>query len=170
MSSISIKNSAWRVAAIASETAEQVREQGRAPRYGHPALTEVAAGYGPCRHCLRTFRVGQENRILFTYDAFTGSEEIPLPGPVYIHEDRCERYREDGGYPVDLAVIPVVMNAYARGQRLLARRVCAAEENKVEAVNDLLQRPETDYIEVRDRQAGCFDFWIERVAKKEFSC
>jgi hypothetical protein len=93
---------AIRVVAIPSEVAAQVRTSKKAPHYGHPAHTEVAGGYGPCRHCLRTFRVGEEQRTLFTYDPFDQIEQVPLPGPIFIHTEVCERYPENAGYPDDL--------------------------------------------------------------------
>jgi hypothetical protein len=37
-------------------------------------------------------------------------------------------------------------------------------------VRHLLERPDIDYIEVRDQTAGCFDFRIERVGEKVFQC
>jgi hypothetical protein len=77
----------FRVAAIPTKVADLVRSTMRSPGYGHPAHAEVATGYGPCRHCLRDFQVGKERRILFTYDPFHGIEPLPLPGPIFIHED-----------------------------------------------------------------------------------
>ena len=92
----------FRVVAILDAIADSVRAELVAPVYGHPAYAEVARGYGPCRLCLRTFTVGADRRILFTYDSFQDKEALPLPGPVYIHEVACERYPEDGGFPEDL--------------------------------------------------------------------
>ncbi len=154
--------SSYRVLAIPTKVAQKVRETGKAPGYGHPAHTEVATGYGPCRHCLRTFHVGEDRRTLFTYDPFFGIEGIPLPGPIFIHADGCERYFEDGGYPQDMLQHAVVFNAYGRGQNLIARVVTDANDGHEAVVNDLLKRDDVDYIEVRDREAGCFDFRIER--------
>jgi Protein of unknown function (DUF1203) len=150
-----------RITAIPTNVAEAVRATGVAPRYNHPAHTDTATGYGPCRHCLRTFRVGEEQRTLFTYDPFDGIESLPLPGPVYIHADACTRYPEDGGYPEDLRQYSSVLNAYARGPKLLAQE--RTEPGEAEArIAELLTNPEVDYIEVRDRKAGCFDFRVER--------
>ena len=87
--------SSYRFIAIPSSVADSVRATLTAPRYGHPAHVEIARGYGPCRHCLRTFRVGREERILFTWDAFEGVETLPQPGPVFIHADSCPRHAED---------------------------------------------------------------------------
>ena len=157
----------FRVIALSTETADQVRSSGKAPRYGHPAHTEIATGYGPCRHCLGAFQVGEENRILFTYDSFTGIEAVPLPGPVFIHQQPCARYSEMAGYPPDMKPYPVVLNAYANGQTLVDRKLLEAAEDKEGAVSLLLDRTDVDYIEVRDRTAGCFDFRIERAGAKE---
>jgi hypothetical protein len=88
-----------RVIAIPTSVAESVRRTNNAPGYGHPVHIDVASGYGPCRHCLKTFRVGEEKRTLFTYDAFQGIDSLPLPGPVFIHTEECLRYPEDAGYP-----------------------------------------------------------------------
>src|SRR5512132_1092925 len=92
----------FRVAAIPTKVADLVRSSMRSPGYGHPAHAELATGYGPCRHCLRDFQVGKERRILFTYDPFHGIEPLPLPGPIFIHEEPCERFSEDAGFPADL--------------------------------------------------------------------
>jgi len=65
--------SLYRVQGIPLAVATTVRETLRSPQYGHPAHAEVATGYGPCRLCLQTFRVGHEQRLLFTYQPFADS-------------------------------------------------------------------------------------------------
>ena len=104
---------AIRVVAISTETCVQVRASNNSPRYGHPAHTEVAGGYGPCCHCLRTFNIGEERRTLFTYDPFEGIDRVPQPGPIFIHTEACERYPETAGYPDDLRKHAAVLDAYA---------------------------------------------------------
>jgi hypothetical protein len=151
-----------RVVAIPTKVAAQVRAFKKAPHFGHPAHTEVARGYGPCRHCLHTFHVGREQRILFTYDPFDGIEQVPLPGPIFIHAEICKRYPEEAGYPADLLKHAAVLDAYAIGQRLVAQRH-AHDGGHNTAVEELLQLPDVDYIAVRDRVAGCYDFRIERL-------
>lgn len=49
----------FRFLGLPTDHADAVRKTRRAPDYGHPAHRETATGYGPCRHCLRTFRVGE---------------------------------------------------------------------------------------------------------------
>ena len=84
--------SSYRVVAIPSEVAEQVRNTGKSPNYGFPAHREVAAGRAPCRHCLKLIRKNEEELLLFTYDPFRELGEPPLPGPVYIHAAECTRH------------------------------------------------------------------------------
>jgi Protein of unknown function (DUF1203) len=151
----------FRVAAIPSKVADLVRSTLRSPGYGHPAHVEVAAGYGPCRHCLRTFDVGKENRILFTYDPFHGVEPLPLPGPVFIHADACERFDEAGGFPEMLRNHRLTLAAYGKNRRLLAEDY--VNDGEVErAMGKLFEREDVHYLHVRDTEAGCYDFRVER--------
>jgi hypothetical protein len=151
----------YRIVAIPSEIADVVRSTRTSPGYGHPAHAEVAGGHGPCRQCLRTFAIGQERRILFTYDPFAGTESLPLPGPVFIHEAPCERYAEDAGFPDALRPHALTFNAYEQGRRLRAQEYVT--DGRVEPVIErLFARSDVDYIHVRDTRAGCFDFAIER--------
>jgi hypothetical protein len=114
-----MKNISIKIVAIPTKVAASVRSTGKAPRYGHPAHRDLATGYGPWRHCLRAFAKGKEDRVLFTYDPFQGGENVPLPCPIYIHAEDCERYPEDGGYPESLRQYPSVLSAYGLGQSLL---------------------------------------------------
>jgi hypothetical protein len=135
-----------RVIAIPTEMAEAVRRRGQDPHYGHPAHTEVAGEGAPCRHCLKLIAAG---------------EQMPLPGPVYIHADACERYPEDGGFPAELRSSPRTLNAYGRGRHLVATEY--VKNGNVDAgVEKLLARADVDYIHVRSTTAGCYTFRIER--------
>jgi hypothetical protein len=150
-----------RVVAIPTEIAEAVRRTHKDPHYGHPAHTEIAGEGAPCRHCLEIIGAGSAKATLFTYDAFEGLESLPLPGPVYIHADACERYSESGGFPPALRNSPRTLNAYARGRRLLAAEY--VENGNVDAgIENLFARPDVDYIHVRSTTAGCYTFRIER--------
>lgn len=153
--------SEYRYIAIPQETADRVRQTMKSPGYGHPAHREVATGYGPCRLCLRTFEVGAEERILFTLDPFYGVENLPLPGPVFIHAEECVRYEENSGFPEDLLAHPLTFNGYAKGRRLLAE-VHVEGSNVAAALNRIFANAEVDYVHVRDTLAGCYDLRVER--------
>jgi Protein of unknown function (DUF1203) len=158
---LSKSSATFRVVAMPQSTADQVRSTMRSPGYGHPASVETATGYGPCRLCLRTFRVGEETRILFTFDPFYQLEPLPLPGPVFIHEHECPRYDEHSVFPEDMREHRLTLNAYGPGRRLLAQGY--VEDGRVEpAIEHLLADDRIRYIHVRDTDAGCYDFRIER--------
>lgn len=153
-----MKNS--RIVAIPTSVAQAVRETMRAPGYGFPAHREVGADRAPCRHCLRQIAAGAE-RLLFTYDRFAGVEELPQPGPVYIHAEECERYPEDTGFPEELRASPRTLEGYARGRRLLAQEY--VENGDMEkAIERIFAQPEVEYIQVNSTTAGCYTFRIER--------
>jgi len=110
---------------------------------------------------LRTFKVGQDYRILFTYDRFAGVESLPQPGPVYIHADPCPRYTEDAGFPEELRGSPRTIEAYGRGRQLLAQEH-VRDGKPGEAIQCFFARPDVDYLQVHSTIAGCFTFRIER--------
>lgn len=155
-----MKMNPMRVVAIPTEIAESVRKTMKDPQYGFPAYTDVAKGDAPCRHCLRMISPGMQ-QTLFTYDAFAGLETLPLPGPVYVHAESCERYPEGGGFPAALRGSPRTLNAYGRGRRLVAQEYVegAGVDSTIEG---LLKRPDVDYIHVRSTTAGCYTFRVER--------
>lgn len=153
--------STMRVMAIPTDITEKVRSTGKDPQYQHPAHTEIAGEGAPCRHCLQMILAGKEKATLFTYDPFAGLEPLPLPGPVYIHTEQCERYAENAGFPPALRNSPRTLNAYSRGRHLVATEY--VDGGNVDAgVEKLLGRPDVDYIHVRSTMAGCYTFRIER--------
>jgi hypothetical protein len=150
----------YRVHGIPLTVATTVRDTLRAPQYGHPAHLEVATGYGPCRLCLQTFNVGQEERLLFTYQPFADEAALPAPGPVFIHHQPCERY-DAPEVPEALRPLPLVVEAYGdAGALLLQQRV------GVDRVDAVLARAfgvaDTRYAHLRNGEAGCFIARVDR--------
>ena len=150
-----------RVIALPTATVQRVLATQKSPGYGHPAHTELATGHGPCRHCLKPFRIGEEQRTLFTCNPFYNLAEIPLPGPVFIHSDLCERFHEDAGYPSELLAYPAVMDAYDANQNLIQQRR-SIDGNHLTLLHEMLSTNAVRYVLVRDLEAGCFDFRVER--------
>lgn len=140
--------------------ADDVRRTMLAPEYGHPVVRETARGTGPCRVCLRRFRVGEEERLLFTYRPRAGAGTVGAPGPVFIHAERCPQYRGTS-FPNDLYSLPVMLEAWAENNRIpQARRVDGSEVD--DALNELFADPEVEYVHVRHGEAGCH---IARVSR-----
>lgn len=149
-----------RVVAIPTQVAEAVRATRRDPTYGHPAHGETGSDAAPCRHCLRLITAG-ERRILFTYDRFAGVDSLPLPGPVYIHDEPCLRYPEDAGFPDDLRSSPRTLEGYARGRRLLVQSY-VTDGNPEPVIEQIFAHSEVEYVHVNSTTAGCHTFRIER--------
>jgi uncharacterized protein DUF1203 len=150
-----------KIVTMAREVAEQVRSTMKAPGYGFPAHREVTKGRAPCRSCLQLIKPGEEELILFTYDAFYGQEVPPAPGPVYIHAEKCERYQGNGEIPADYLGQPLTFEAFgAKRERLGEERVFGGGEERT--LQRLFERPETEYVHVRSTSAGCYLFRVER--------
>ena len=154
---------AYRVIALAQEVADADRATRLSPFSSHPTHVEIARGHGPCRLCLHAFTVGQDRRILFTFDPFAGLEPLPLPGPVFIHEAACARHAEDAGFPEDIRTRQLTIQGYGAKRRLVVEEHLQDEDVDV-AIDRLLKRAEVLYLHVRDTAAGCYDFRIERAA------
>lgn len=150
-----------KIVAISTEVADAVRQTMRAPGYGFPAYKEIATDAAPCRHCLRPITPQVEDAILFTYDRFTGVENLPQPGPIYVHAKKCPRYDEQAGFPEELRTSARTLEGYARGRRLITQEY-VADGAFEEAIARLFSNREVDYVHVHSTTAGCFTFRIDR--------
>ncbi len=155
-----ISMSSYHIIAIPETLAQKVRTTLKAPGYGHPAHIETASGYGPCRLCLKKFREGEEDRILFTYDPFRGLDSYPSPGPVFIHRDDCPHFDQEG-FPPELRDLPLTLEAYGVDRWIMAReRVVDGEVDG--AIERLLAHESVRYLHVRNTEAGCYIARVER--------
>lgn len=151
----------YKVTAIPNDIASEVRITLRSPQYGHPAHIELATGFGPCRSCLRTFQEGQEDRILFTYNSFSGTDMTPQPGPVFIHQKTCDRYQETG-FPSDLNKLDLLLEAYNTEGKVTELNNPVVGEAE-EAVIKLLSDKSVMFVHIRNAKAGCYVARIERL-------
>lgn len=152
--------SEYRMVSLSEEIADEVRWARRSPQYGHPVYIETASGFGPCRLCLETFREGREERVLFTYNSFTGRGVTPQPGPVFIHLERCERY-EGAGVPSSFDRLRLQMDGYDESGRLLGSMVAEAG-SAAETIEKVLAESAVSFINIRNAEAGCFVARVER--------
>lgn len=151
----------YKVVPISGEITRSVRENMKSPQYGHQAFAEVAKGYGPCRQCLKTFRQGAEERILFTYNAFENLSKLPLPSPVYIHKDECEAFGGKG-FPPELVDLPLLFEGYGAESALVKRE--AVEKEKIDGqIAEIFALTGVEYINIRNSEAGCLVARIERL-------
>jgi hypothetical protein len=153
--------SSYRVVAIPSEVAEQVRATGKSPNYGFPVHREVAAGRAPCRHCLKLIRKDEEELLLFTYDPFRELGEPPLPGPVYIHAENCGRHPDSDAIPEEYRGRLLTLEGYGEN-RALVKEIRVSDGAEERAAEELFSEARIRYVNVRSTEAGCFLFRLER--------
>jgi hypothetical protein len=149
-----------RILSIDPAVAAAVRQELRSPQYGHPATVERARGYGPCRQCLHTFRAGEEDRILFTYNPVPAADGLPDPGPVFIHKDPCPAFEGDE-LPEDLRAIPLFLEGYGQASWLVRRERIEGGDVEAAAAR-LFADPAIDHAQLRNAEAGCFIARVER--------
>ena len=150
----------FHVLGLSEALTQEVRQTRRSPGYGHPVFGEVARGTGPCRACLEPFRVGLEERLLFTYRPASREGMLGAPGPVFIHARECRQYRGTA-FPPGLRSFPLLIEAWASGNRIhSARRVSGAETEQ--ALAELLEDPRTAYLHLRHGEAGCYIASVDR--------
>ena len=152
--------SRYRYAGIPAALAAEVRQTLRSPQYGHPAHRELATGTGPCRVCLRTFHVGKEDRLLFTYQPFLEDGALPAPGPVFVHAEECTRY-DALELPPDFRPLPMVIEGFRSGGDLVVQ-TRVGEEPAEAVVERIFAEPEVAYVHLRNGEAGCFMARVER--------
>jgi hypothetical protein len=150
----------YRISGIPDELSQTARETLRSPQYGHPAHVETATGYGPCRQCLRTFREGVEERILFTYQPFA-SPALPAPGPIFIHREPCSKY-DDLSFPEELRSIPLVLEGYGQAGRLVYQQP-VGNRRVEEVLEESTADGQVEYLHLRNAEAGCFIARVEPV-------
>lgn len=153
--------SRYRYAGIPQELVAEARRTMTSPQYGHPAHREVAKGTGPCRLCLRTFEVGTEERLLFTYQPFIEADALPAPGPIFVHASECTRY-DAMELPPDLRSLPIVVEGFRTGGELAVRTRVRAEPAEL-AIERAFAGKGVDYVHLRNGEAGCFMARVERV-------
>jgi hypothetical protein len=151
----------FQIMSIPTEIVQAVRATGKAPQYGFPAHKEIASGRAPCRHCLRLIRIREQQLFLFTYDPFENVGAPPLPGPVYIHADHCERSVGATAFPEEYRGRALTFAAYGDDRALLAE-VRLKNGREDEEAGKLFANPAVKYIHVRSTDAGCYLFRLDR--------
>jgi uncharacterized protein DUF1203 len=99
--------------------------------------------------------------ILFPFASVPAGHPYSESGPIFVHAESCERYRETGKYPADFREGRVV-RAYNSQHEMIAAE--AANGVGPEAlIERFLEMPETAFIHVRSATRGCYTMGIERL-------
>jgi hypothetical protein len=149
----------FRIVPLATEIAEAARAAAAAGKPDHAILITESSGTFPCRHCLTWGKPG-ERMILFPFASVPAGHPYSESGPIFVHAEPCERYRETDKYPADFREGRVI-RAYNAEHEMIAAE--AANRTGPEAlIERFLEMPETVFIHVRSATRGCYTMGIER--------
>ncbi|GAA5093580.1 DUF1203 domain-containing protein [Nocardia iowensis] len=156
-----------RIQAIPLGTMRRLRSQGY-DDHGHPWVRRVdREGGAPLRCCLRDSLAG-EGIVLISYAPVRAAVTVDAGaydevGPVFVHEDPCDGYVDQGRYPTDWArVRPQVLRAYrADGSIADGVRVTPGDDYDA-AARELLSDTDIAFLHARNVIFGCYMLEILR--------
>jgi hypothetical protein len=156
----------FRVIPMPYSLVEKARDTMMSPQYKNlPAFSAIATGYGPCRSCLRTFNEGEEERLYITYNPFDGLSELPLPGHIFIHTERCEEFAGEG-FPDDLLDLPLLFEGFADNSEMIKREKVETEILQAQ-IEEMFAIPSVRFVNIRNAEAGCFVARVLRGHRRE---
>ncbi len=155
-----MKATSYRVVPLPTEVAVAARQAAEAGAPDHARIrADAPTGY-PCRHCLRWAETGEE-LILFPYASIPSGYPYAETGPIFVHAQSCARYEAIDRYPEDFRK-GRVLRAYNEGREMIDAAV-VAERDPETVIENLLQNPETSFLQARSADRGCFTFALVRV-------
>ena len=150
----------FRVIPLKTEVAELARRAAKSGTSDHRAVAvDSPRGY-PCRHCLRWAKPG-ERMILFPFAAIPPGNPYSESGPIFVHEQPCERYAATAEYPWDFRSGRVFRAYNSKCDMIDAKPVNGGEPEAV--IETLLQNRQTAFVDARSADRGCYTFRVERI-------
>jgi hypothetical protein len=154
-----MKTASFHIVPLPTEIANAARRAANAGATDHALVTVDSPESAPCRHCLRWAQPG-EHVILFPYAAIPSGHPYSESGPIFVHANDCQRYSATNEYPADFRN-GRVFRAYDSNYNMIDAQVMEGSEPEV-AIECLLQKPETAFVDVRSVTRGCFTFRVQR--------
>src|SRR5213079_956904 len=155
-----MKTSTFRIVPLPTEVAEEARHVAESGAADHAVIkVDSPIGY-PCRHCLRWAQPG-ERVILFPYPSIPAGHPYSETGPIFVHEQPCERYSMTDELPPDLRR-GRVLRAYNSNYDMIDAEVVNGSEPEA-VIEKLLEKPETAFVDARSVTRGCYTFGVERI-------
>lgn len=155
-----MKTSNFQIVPLRTEIAETARCAAANGAPDHAVITADSPAGFPCRHCLRWAHPG-ERVILFPYAAIPPGRPYSESGPIFVHEERCERYSASREYPADFRK-GRVFRAYNANHDMVDAEIASGNEPEA-VIEKLLQNSEIAFVDARSVTRGCYTFRMERV-------
>ena len=151
------------VRGIPTEHVERIR-RGGPDANGQPALVRVAEGLAnPCRHCLGLIADG-DAKLVLAYRPFDVPQPYAETGPIFLHQDPCERYESDALPPWFVFLEPAIVRGYDEHDwiRYDTGHVVAGTDLEA-SCRSILADPTVAYVHVRSKY-NCFQCRVDRLA------
>ena len=149
----------YRVVPLPTEVAEAARRRAQAGASDHAVMEVDSPSAYPCRHCLQWAQPG-EQVILFPYASIPAGRPYSESGPIFVHAEPCLRYEATDQYPADFRNGRVI-RAYNSQQDMIAAEATLNGDPET-VIEKLLANPETEFLQARSADRGCYTFTIER--------
>ena len=148
----------FRVVPLPTEIAETARATAAGGRPDHKIVVAPSATTAPCRHCLRWAEPG-ESMILFPYQSIAAGQPYAESGPIFVHQEACERYANVETLPAAFRRGRVV-RAYNAQNEIVAGEVPDADPEPV--IDAMLAQAQIAFLHLRSLTHGCYTMKIER--------
>ena len=99
--------------------------------------------------------------VLFPFFSIPSGHPYSESGPIFVHEDRCQRYAAINEYPAEFRS-GRVFRAYNSTFDMIDAQLGNGSEPET-VVEKLLQNPETAFVDARSVSRGCYTFRMERI-------
>lgn len=134
--------------------------------YGCVAERAVSDGLGnPCRHCLN-FIPKNAGMLILAYRPFDRLQPYAETGPIFLCADDCTAWSGSGVPPI-LASVEYLLRGYTTDQRICyGTGKIVATKDIASYANELLERGDIDFVDVRSARNNCFQVRIMRSTNK----
>ncbi|MBN8700856.1 MAG: DUF1203 domain-containing protein [Chitinophagales bacterium] len=156
----------FKIVPLTADYAKRIRET-RKDDFGHEVIEQVAKGRGPCRVSLKPFTVGEDKRLLLSHSPFEIDNAFSQPGPIFIHADEVEEYKDIYRFPPEIKAdkenFPLSLIGYSQSQKMVFTKL-VGDADVDELIPEIFEaNPKVAYLHARNAEACCYICRIERV-------
>lgn len=156
----------FKIVPLDEEYAAKIREI-RKDDFGHEVIEQVATGKGPCRVSLKPFTAGKDTRLLLSHSPFTVDNAYNQPGPIFIHKEKVEAYKDIYRFPPEIKAdkkhFHLTLIGYDALQMMVVTQLVGDDDVDLLILKIFDEHPEVAYLHARSAEACCFICKIERV-------
>ncbi len=156
----------FKIVPMSEKYAKQIRSNG-IDEFGYTVIEQLATGLGPCRVSLKPFKKNADRRLLFSHSPFEINNAFNQPGPVFIHADEVEEYKDIHNFPAEIKAdkvnFPLTLIGYNSAQLMVFTQLVGDADIDL-LINEIFENhPEIELLHARNAEACCYICKIERL-------